>query len=156
MIVRKVNLSKINKLDIWRFEEEAERIVKEISGRYKSLFEKYFFKLHISLKRVDENPKYFPICPAMSNEECLKPHYHSFISMYLLDQNDNLINGDGDEDDDTFVLDIWWVERSFFFFVVDNFFLGTNKGYKTMLSPKQIREKLENRILLLVKNFNLC
>jgi hypothetical protein len=151
--VRKVNLSKINKLDIWRFEEEAEGIVKEILDCYKPLFEKYLFKLHISLKRVDENPKYFPICPAMSNEECLKPHYHSFISMYLLDQDDNLINND--EDDYAFVLDIWWIERSFLFFIVDRFFLGTNKGYKTMLSPKQIKEKLESHVLLLAKHFNL-
>src|SRR5579884_3630353 len=130
MTMRKVSLLKINKLDIWRFEEEVEGIVKDVLDRYKPIFEKHLLALHIILKRINDNPKYFPMCPTVSKGDCLKPHYHSFISLYLLDQDENLVN------DDTFVLDIWLVEVSFLFLVVDNFFLGRIKGYKTMLSSK--------------------
>lgn len=120
------------------------------------MFQGQCYKLEITLYRIDDSPKHFPKCPSLSKEQCLQPHYCSFIGITVTDMDGNLI---GNEDNGYLFGDgvtIWMVEKSFLFFSVDGKFpLGSTKGYILTLPFSVIKKVLEEDIINLAKDLGI-
>lgn len=154
--LKKVNLDYIKKEQIWDLEQEVQEIAEEVMEQFRQIFQSQSYKLEITLYRTDDSPKHFPKCPSLSKEQCLQPHYCSFIGVTVTDMDGNLI---GNEDDGYLFGDgvtIWTVEKSFLFFSVDGKFpLGSTKGYILTLPSLGIKKVLEEDVIHLAKDLGI-
>lgn len=153
---KKVKLTEISNVQIWDLERKVQRIAKEVEEQLQQNFKNHSYKLEIDFSRTDVSPKFFPECPPLSKEQCMKPHYCSEISVAVTDLEGNLI---GDEEDGYLFgegLTIWSVEKSFLFFTVDEkFSIGSTKGCILTLPFPEIKKTLEEDVFHLAKELNI-
>jgi hypothetical protein len=154
--LKKVNLDVIKKEQIWNLEQEVQEIAKEVMEQFQQIFQSQSYKLEITLYRIEDSPKHFPNCSSLSKEQCLQPHYCSYIGVTVMDMDGNLI---GNEDDGYLFGDgvtIWMVEKSFLFFSVDGKFpLGCTKGYILALPSSEIKKVLKQDVINLSKDLGI-
>ncbi|MDP2211073.1 MAG: hypothetical protein Q8J63_04980 [Candidatus Aquicultor sp.] len=87
--------SYITKEEIWAFEEHAEKLCEELSGKYRPLFVEHDYDLMLEVFRIDFNLSTKKgIIRHMSKDDVLQLGYYSAIDVSILDSNGVLVDVD--------------------------------------------------------------
>ena len=87
--------SYITKEEIWAFEEQAEKLCEELSGKYRPLFVEHDYDLMLEVFRIDFNLSTKKgIIKEMSRDAVLELGYYSAIDISILDSSGAIVDVD--------------------------------------------------------------